>query len=115
MTQETLYRILPLVWKTRHGFFRATTALGCIYIVAMADGKINWRREDNDSRWYEASTIQKAKAAAEAHYRERLLACLEVVPMMLIPVGDEAMVPIRGPAMVCVVQMCLEPVKKDGE
>lgn len=82
---EQLYRIKPLVWDDN---LRADTCILGVYTIrpripahrTRSVGYSDVYEWTGPCRpWHGVETVAKAKAAAEKHYRERLLQCLEEV------------------------------------
>jgi len=82
---DQLYRIKPLVWEqTQCGSITTIQAqtFSTHYIVwTLLKGSIAWTycQGSNKSGYYFADSIEAAKSAAEAHWRERIVAALEAV------------------------------------
>lgn len=79
---EQLYRIKPLEWRY-HGhkkYWKAKTVIGDFYADATRWEFFLWD-DDIPSRDEDAQDEEQAKAAAEAHYRERMMGALEPVTL----------------------------------
>lgn len=76
---EPLYRIKPLVWEGSTADSFCAEAMGGWYIIVVnyTNGHCAWRWRGSHDR--HTNSLEAAKAACEAHYRERLMEGLEVV------------------------------------
>lgn len=73
------YRIKPLEWYPSHNAgLAASTPLGFAWIVP-TDGRAYQWAVGHVRRASQAPTLEAAKTAAEAHYRERMREGLELV------------------------------------
>lgn len=74
---ETLYRIKKLVWEECERYApHVYTPFGMYHIYFHKIGNKNWFYSLN-CHSYPCESQEEAKAAAESHYRERILMCLE--------------------------------------
>lgn len=80
---ERLYRIKPLVWGGYDaglgpGLCSQHTGIGQYFLHGVVTG---WRLKTSyaSNEWILFDTLDEAKAAAESHYRERLMMCLEPI------------------------------------
>jgi len=75
---EKLYRIKPLVWVFQNvgNSWRAHTEIGSYTVIETLGGAV-WSHRYGE--WVHLPSLGQAKAFAEAHYRDRLLQCLEEI------------------------------------
>lgn len=75
---DNLYKIKPLAWvEWRNGSWRAYTQLG--NYTVNPNRWYYWLYVDLDEGSHNCASIEAGKAAAEAHWRERILPMLEEV------------------------------------
>ena len=75
---EKLYKVKPLEWKHIAGVERASPPLGNEYLVY--EDNIGWNWKVHGSARKSCASLEAAKAASEAHWRDYLAVVLEEVP-----------------------------------